>query len=213
MRFFFKGLRFQNWRSQIFQKKKSFGEKAQKFLQNIFLGFWWKFNLLTCLLYSKMIPSNAVYDSAKTAFLGKIWFSSPLVLCFSSTKCFQPIRMQVSLISNIRDVNWLEIIDILDFCTEIVIKERWNLILPFLIECDQLHLSFKQTAGLFDHQYLWKVLIFILVFFIWSYSSRESSIGDYCFRWDLTLIFEKIWNEKYKAKLDKTRTGPVFYCH
>ena len=100
-RFFFKVLRFKKSWSQIFQKKKSFGGKAQNILENRFLGFWWKFNLLTCLLYSKMTRSNFVYDSAKTVFLGKIWFSSPLVLCFSSTKCCQPIRMQVSLVNNI----------------------------------------------------------------------------------------------------------------
>ena len=84
-RFFFKGLRFKKSWSQIFEKKKSFGGKAQNILQNRFLGFWSKFNLLTCLLYSKMTRSNVVYDSAKTVLLGKIWFSSPLVLCFSST--------------------------------------------------------------------------------------------------------------------------------
>ena len=55
----------------------------------------------------------------------------------------------------------VELIDILDFCT--VIKERQDLVLPFSIQCDQLRLLFKQTAGLFDHQYLWK-LIFILIF-------------------------------------------------
>ena len=92
-RFFFKGLRFKKSWSQIFDKKKSFGGKAQNILQNRFLGFWSIFNLLTYLLYSKMTRSNVVYDSAKTVFLGKIWFSS--------TKCCQPIRMQVSLVNNI----------------------------------------------------------------------------------------------------------------
>ena len=82
MRFFFKGLSFKKWQNQLFQKKKSFGRKSPK---DWFLGFWWNFNLLICPLYSKMIRRNAIYHSSKTAFLGKIWFSSPLVLCFSST--------------------------------------------------------------------------------------------------------------------------------
>ena len=40
------------------------------------------------------------------------------------------------------------------------------MVLPFLVWCDQLRLSFKQTAGLFDHQYLINIsgIIFILVF-------------------------------------------------
>ena len=50
------------------------------------------------------------------------------------------------------------------FCMKIAIKCRWHLELPLLVGYDQLCLLSNQIAGVFDHQYLWKESIAILVF-------------------------------------------------
>ena len=169
MRFFFKGLRFQNWRSQIFQKKNSFGEKAQKFLQNSFLGFWWKFNLLTCLLYSKMTRSNVVYDSAKTVLLGKIWFSvSPAQNALNQSEC-RSLWSTTSLGGVNRYLRFLH-------------RDSHK----GKVESGTAIFWLSLTSCAFHSSKLQDYLIinisgknnFHLSFFIWSYSSRESSIRD-----------------------------------
>ena len=49
------------------------------------------------------------------------------------------------------------------FCMEFIIKCRYHLRLLLLVECGQLcHLP-SQIAGFFDHQYLWKESVDILV--------------------------------------------------
>ena len=57
---------------------------------------------------------------------------------------------------------------------KIIIKERLQLRLPLLVGCGQLYLSDSQTAGFFDHKYLWKesILDFCMKLVI-----QESSIS------------------------------------
>ena len=59
---------------RLFLEKFSFWRKTQKFLQNTFFGFCQKFNPFMCLFYQKMVHNYVLYDSAKTACQGKMWF-------------------------------------------------------------------------------------------------------------------------------------------
>ena len=60
-----------------------------------------------------------------------------------------------------------------------------HLRLSLLVGCGRLCLSSNQITGFFDHEFVWKELINIFVFYVWSQSSREGSISDYHFWCDL----------------------------
>ena len=64
------------------------------------------------------MQSNVAYDYENSRFLGKIWFYSSPVL-------------QHNMVSTNQNAGlfghqhiWVELMDILDFCAEIIIKER-----------------------------------------------------------------------------------------
>ena len=60
----------------MFQKIVIFGEKTQKFLQNMFCGFCQKFNHFIYLFPVKTVHNSFLYDSAET----DIWEKSGLIM-------------------------------------------------------------------------------------------------------------------------------------
>ena len=88
----------------------------------------------------KTIHYSVLYNSARAQCLGNIWFFS------NDLKCFQPIRLQYSLIVNISGSN--QSIPRI-FCMVIITKERYHLRIPLFGGCGQLYLLSNQIVGSF----------------------------------------------------------------
>ena len=89
--------------------------------------------------------------------MGQIWFFS------FDPQCFQPIRLQDSVIIFISERNQ-SVLQV--FYMEIIIKGRQHLRLLLLVGCELLCLLPNQAIRSFDHQCLWKESIDILVFLL-----------------------------------------------
>ena len=103
-----------------------------------FFGFGKKLIHQYVFFTLKIVHNGALYDSMKTACLGKIWFFSYV------PKCSQPIKLHHQYLRK-------QSVENLVFWVEITVNEMKDLKLPLLVGCGQLCLSSNQIAGFFHH--------------------------------------------------------------
>ena len=156
-----------------FTEKKSFGGKAQNILQNRFLGFWWKFYWpVFCAL--KWHVAMLFMILQKQYFWGKsgslvLWFSvSPAQNALNQSEC-RSLWSTTSLGGVNRYLRFLH-----GHKGKVESGTTFfGLVRP---AAPFIQANCRIIWSSISHQYLWNN--FHLSFFIWSYSSREISIGD-----------------------------------